>query len=1038
MGKDIELQELDAQETKQSCADVREVQHALESHPDSTVAIAYRERSQSLSHVLLRKASLNNESALDVTDELVKHDILVTYHMVPVETLEKQYSTTIARGMTAAAVESARQKCGLNVLTPPKSTPAILKLINHLLAGFGWLLCIACLLCFLAWKPLGDPPDPANMYLAILVIIVLLIQGGLGFYQERKSAQVLATINNILPQQAEVLRDGRPCLITSSELVVGDIVLLKSGQKIPADVRLVSCSNFKMDKSSLTGESEPIVGTTKCTDPNFLESRNMGFYGSFIIEGQATGVIVEVGDKTVMGKIFRLSTNTNTQTTHLQKEIALFMRCVIIFGVTIGSACILLWAFRLRVQYPGFLSASGMTSNIIGLIVAFLPSGLPISIALTLTKIATQMARSNVLVKDLLTVETLGSVNLIASDKTGTLTMNDMSVSRLLWGNDEQHCTEAITSNPPPAESGMGRLMLMATLCNNSALNEDGTITGDATDRGLFKMSRGAARTYTLPPRVANVPFNSRDKFMLTIHEVSGRHHLLVIKGAPEIIFSFCSHSFSAEGSAEPMDAERLAHWKTKQDRLGSSGERVIAFACKYLPLNEFPSGFHFDTNDFNFSVQDCTLCGIVSLIDPPRREVPAAVATCQSAGIKVIMVTGDHSTTACAIARQVGIVTADTIDELKQWKELPIYDEEERRAVVVTGKDIPSLTDDMWTWVLLHREIVFARTTPDQKLEIVIENQKRGKSVAVTGDGVNDAPALKKADCGVAMGGGSDVAREAADVILLDDNFTSVVKAIELGRLVFENLKKVIMYLLPAGSWAELMPILANFILGVPLPLSPFLMVIICCFTDVATSVALVYEKPEADLMRRPPRNVHTDHLCDLKLFFYAYLNLGMIETIAGFTAYFWFMSDNDIPMDALWLCFDNWTDGYMGYTQSQLDTILFQAQCLFFTTLAISQFGNVLAVRSRKLPFVKHNPFSLDPHKRNLSFFLYITISALVVIVVVAIPGINAAFKTAGFPAKYLAVGFGFAFCIFCYDEARKWLLFLYPQSVLARLAW
>ncbi|KAK9767443.1 hypothetical protein K7432_002751 [Basidiobolus ranarum] len=409
-------------------------------------------------------------------------------------------------------------------------------------------------------------------------------------------------------------------------------------------------------------------------------------------------------------------------------------------------------------------------------------------------------------------------------------------------------------------------------------------------------------------------------------------------------------------------------------------------------------------------------------------------------------MVTGDFSLTAAAIARQVGIFTAEHVDKatdlvvVKREMSLVVDDGENsaRRALLLSGTDLPDLTDPQWEMVTNYDEIVFARTTPEQKLRIVQEFQKRGNIVGVTGDGVNDAPALKAANIGIAMGGGSEVAMEAAHMVLLDNNFSSIIVAIENGRLVYDNLKKVILYLLPAGSWSELIPILVNVLLGVPLPLSAFLMIYICVLTDMLPSIAIMFETPESDLLKRPPRRPNQDRLVNLGLLRHAYLFTGLMETLFSHCMFFYYIqSTAHISASEILLTFDKWTAGYKGMTQEQLDDLQFTGQSVTFVSLVVLQaFGNLLATRTRRLSIFQHPPWALP--SRNLWLLGAQFGSIVLALIAVYLPAFHNIFNTRPVPVKFWFIPLGGAMIILGADEIRKYFVRKYPQGTLAKLSW
>lgn len=561
-----------------------------------------------------------------------------------------------------------------------------------------------------------------------------------------------------------------------------------------------------------------------------------------------------------------------------------------------------------------------------------------------------------------------------------------------------------------------------------------------------------------------------------------------------------CTRMLAPNGIDEvPAEGERWEAVDRMINALSAQGQRVMA-VCR-TQLNSI-RGLGADLDPAMLPLDDLCYLGLVGLVDPPREEVPHVIEQCAAAGVKVIMVTGDHPNTALAIAQMVGIVTSDTLDTPDTFSGSP--DSEAKppsasetpetpklascpngpdgtppdrvdglaasdatavpvaaagspdsagapkmtafaaamaaagsRAIVVPGTDIPEFESAHWDWVFAHRDLVFARTTPQQKLRIVKEAQERGYTVAVTGDGVNDSPALRQADIGVCMGSGSEIAREAADIVLLDDNFSSILVGIENGRLLFENLQKVILYLLPAGTWSELLPVLASVFLGVPMPLSTFLMVYICVGTDMAPSLSLIKEHAESELMQQPPRDRRATHLVNGRMLVYAYFYKGMIISIAGFTMYFWYMyAYAGMSMGDLFLAFNAWSDGYKGYSQSQLNEFLYTAQSVYFLTLVELQFGNLMSTRTRYRSFFQQNP--LVRPTRNLSLFVAIVIELTLAILMLLVPFLNNIFNTRPPPVQFWFAPLAFSATLFIIDEARKYSVRRWPTIWIARIMW
>ncbi len=769
----------------------------------------------------------------------------------------------------------------MNCLTPPATTPEWVKFLTNLFGGFAMLLWLGAVLCFVAYfiqaTTMEQPPDD-NLYLGIVLTSVVVITGIFSYYQESKSSKIMESFKNMVPQYAPCLREGEKQTAKAEELTFGDIIEVKFGDRMPADVRILEARGFKVDNSSLTGESEPQSRSPEYTHENPLETKNLAFFSTNAVEGTARGIVVNIGDNTVMGRIAGLASGLDTGDTPIAKEIAHFIHIITGVAVFLGVTFFII-AFILGYHW---LDA---VIFLIGIIVANVPEGLLATVTVCLTLTAKRMASKNCLVKNLEAVETLGSTSTICSDKTGTLTQNRMTVAHMWFDNQ---IVEADTSED---QSGIGMnknapgwkaLSRVAALCNRAEFKpgQDNIpilkreVNGDASEAALLKcceLSIGQVmQSRTRNKKVCEVPFNSTNKYQVSIHEreekVDGSFHLLVMKGAPERILERCS-TILVNGEEKDMTDEWKDSFNSAYLELGGLGERVLGFCDFNLPIEKYPEGFPFDADEINFPIDGLRFVGLISMIDPPRAAVPDAVAKCRSAGIKVIMVTGDHPITAKAIAKSVGIISEgnETVEDIANRLNIPVEDvnPREAHAAVVHGGELKEIGNEQLDDILMyHTEIVFARTSPQQKLIIVEGCQRMGAIVAVTGDGVNDSPALKKADIGVAMGiAGSDVSKQAADMILLDDNFASIVTGVEEGRLIFDNLKKSIAYTLTSNI-PEISPFLFFIICDIPLPLGTVTILCIDLGTDMLPAISMAYEEAESDIMKRLPRNPFTDKL--------------------------------------------------------------------------------------------------------------------------------------------------------------------------------
>ncbi|KAH7123185.1 hypothetical protein EDB81DRAFT_913393 [Dactylonectria macrodidyma] len=961
----------------------------------------------------------------------------------------------------AAAVRLGRD--GNNSLPHPK-TNYIKRTLKYIFGGFCSVLWVGAIIFFLCWQPLSNPPSAQNLSLAVLILIVIFLQAGFSAFQDWSTAKTMNAILDLLPSYALVKRDGDLKSLPTISLVAGDVVHLQVGDKVPADLRLISHSgDIRFDRSVLTGESDEIEGAVDPTDRNFLESRNIALMGTTVMNGNGVGVIVLTGGRSVMGRIASSTAGVKDSAALIQREITRFVKIIVCMTIFLALLILVTWAGWLRVDHPGFMSVPSMLVNVMACVVAFIPEGMPVAVALTLMMIARRMKAVNVLPKGLSTVETLGCVNVICSDKTGTLTQNQMYVNSVAFvdqkldsADDFHHLHEG--SEPNQAAAAMQRASI---LCNDASFDpttihlpiHERAIQGNATDSAVFRFAASGTSGDSLKkatPRVFEVPFNSKNKWMLALFQSddeSGRYRA-IIKGAPDILLPGCTRYWSYESnSAQPLDDEARRKFQHIQDEASRRAERVIVLCEKLITPRSVAGTNAFSDEVSHSAIQDLTIVGMLGIIDPHRPEIPATVEQCRRAGTRFFMVTGDYALTAAAIARNTGIFTGsgdpDTIDSLQAGignSEKPKSKRERapliKRSLLMEGSNLSRLTQEDWDIVCAYEEVVFARTTPEQKLRIVTELRARDNVVAVTGDGVNDAPALRAADVGVAIVTGSDVAIEAADLVLLD-RFDSIIDAIRLGRLVFQNLQKVISYLLPAGSWSEIWPVILNVFFGVPLPLSAFLMIIICVFTDLFLSLSLIMEKEEFDLLSLPPRNHKHDHLINAKIYTQAYLFTGFMETITAHAMFFLYMwKYAKMPVSELFLLFEGYAEGYRGYTQDELVQFNNTGQCVYFVTLVFLQWGNILAVRNRRLSIFQSNP--LTKEKRNPWLVLSMIISLVIAIFVTEVPGIQRLFGTASVPIEFWFIPIPLGLGILCVDEIRKVIVRQCPGSFLAKIAW
>ncbi|CAG0888914.1 unnamed protein product [Darwinula stevensoni] len=987
-------------------------------------------------------------------DEL-KQELDIDDHQISIDELATRLGINIQTGLSEQEAKHRLERDGPNALTPPPTTPEWVKFCKQLFGGFAMLLWLGAILCFVAYSiqagTFEEPPDD-NLYLGVVLAAVVIITGCFSYYQEAKSSRIMESFKNMVPQYAVVHRGNQTLTVRAEELVIGDVVDVKFGDRIPADIRIIETRGFKVDNSSLTGESEPQSRSPDYTNANPLETRNLAFFSTNAVEGTAKGIVIQTGDNTVMGRIAGLASGLDTGETPIAKEIAHFIHIITAVAVFLGVSFFVI-AF---IQGYHWLDA---VIFLIGIIVANVPEGLLATVTVCLTLTAKRMASKNCLVKNLEAVETLGSTSTICSDKTGTLTQNRMTVAHMWFDNQiiEADTTEDQTGVKYDKNSpGWKALARVAALCSRADFKggQDNVpllkreVTGDASEAALLKcveIAMGDVVGYRKRhKKVCEIPFNSTNKYQVSIHETedpNDQSYLLVMKGAPERILERCSTIF-LNGKEFPMDD----HWKDSFNaaylELGGLGERVLGFCDYKLPLDKFPPGYPFDADEQNFPLSGLRFVGLMAMIDPPRAAVPDAVSKCRSAGIKVIMITGDHPITAKAIAKSVGIISegSETVEDIASRLNIPLSDVDpaQARACVVHGSELRDMTADMIDDVLRnHSEIVFARTSPQQKLIIVEGCQRLGAIVAVTGDGVNDSPALKKADIGVAMGiAGSDVSKQAADMILLDDNFASIVTGVEEGRLIFDNLKKSIAYTLTSNI-PEISPFLLFILANVPLPLGTVTILCIDLGTDMVPAISLAYEEAESDIMKRQPRNPFTDKLVNERLISMAYGQIGMIQASAGFFTYFVIMAQNGFKPSTLLGIRRQWDshaindleDSYgQEWTYQDRKILEYTCHTAFFTSIVIVQWTDLIICKTRR------NSVFHQGMKNWILNFALIFETCLAAILSYT-PGMDKALRM--YPLKFIwwLPALPFSLLIWVYDECRRFLMRRSPGGWIER---
>ncbi|KAH7305561.1 Na,H/K antiporter P-type ATPase [Stachybotrys elegans] len=1036
--------------------------------PAAALPVQYRTVSfqieESKGKELAELAKAKNSAAKDLND--------LEWHTLSTDALYQRLSTSPTTGLSSDQTKRRLQQYGKNAPSPPKSNWA-LTVFGYFFKGFGGILLIASILVFIAWRPLGEPaPALANLALAIVLLAVFFIQAGFAMFQDWSTSRVMSSIKDMLPEQCQVTRDGQMIQMPAEDIVPGDVVTVKAGNKLPADVRFVQASSdAKFDRSVLTGESKPVPATVDHSDTNYLETRNIGLQGTHCIMGNCVGVVVATGDKTVFGRIAKLTQEPGTKMTPLEREILYFVTIICAVMITMILVVIIAWAAWLRHDHPDWMTPSILIVNCVSVAVAFIPEGLPIAITSGLTITANLMKKNAILCKSLKTVETLGSVSVICSDKTGTLTeQGKMTMTDCSIGGENRTVDEAkaaISSN-----ANIMQLGALAGMCNGAELDAASAdvpvaqrkVFGDATDSAILRFVEGlsdgnVAYFRACWQRVYELAFNSKNKFMIRCFKIArpealaktltgeeAKHfseeaQLLTIKGAPDVLVDRCSFYLDASGDVAPMTPAVRSSIEAVKDTYSAQGKRCLLLARRVLPAGSIsaePGSAKYEELVLAEAKRGLVLVGLVAIVDPLRPEIPEVVSTLRGAGIRIAMVTGDFALTALAISREAGIVRSHSVhsaadleraaSEASSELDKTVY----RGAIVISGPELLTLSDHQWKMLTEYEEIVFARTTPEQKLRIVREFQENNV-VAMTGDGVNDAPSLKAADVGISLSSGSDIAMEAADMVLLD-KFSSVVVAVQYGRVVFDNLKKVIAYLLPAGSFSEFWPVMTFALFGLPQILSSFLMIIICCFTDCAAATMLSYEKPEADVLTRPPRNVKKDRLVNWQLVLQAYGIVGVTQTLASYAMSFWYLERQGIRFRDLWFSFGRLPSGIDPDFYSEQ---LIIASSIYFVNLVVMQWFNLMATRTRRLSIFQHPPL-FNKETQNWYLFPAILFSLLMAIFWLYPPAIARVIDTAPVPVEYWFLPFAFGMYLIVIDEARRWAVRKWPNSWIGKAAW
>ena len=851
-----------------------------------------------------------------------------------------------ADGLVPAEAARRLREFGHNRIERAVRTPIALRFLREFTHFFAVILWLAALLAFVA--DLGEPGQGMRA-LGLAIVAVIAVNGLFSFWQEYRAEEAFLALQQLLPQEVTTLRDGVAVRIPAETLVPGDVIFLEAGDNIPADCRVIQAFALRVNIATVTGESQPAARDPEpVTDGDLLHSRNALLAGTTVVSGSARALVLATGMRTEFGRIARLAQSTEEAPSPLQRELSSLSRVIAVLAVAVGGLVFVIGEALGVSTWANFVFA-------IGIIVANVPEGLLPTVTLAMAMGSRRMAQRNVLVRRLSSVETLGAATVICTDKTGTLTENRMAVRAIY--------TLGGALDPAALSAGSAARLMPFLECARRChdLKDAGRSgvrwLGDPMEIALVEMA--APFVPDDAPKVNEIPFDSDRKRMLSVHRTNAGL-VLYAKGALETMLPACRWVWDATGR-QPLTEEHIRSFSVAQSAMAHTGLRVLAFAHRALAGACDPARLE----------EDLVLDALVGLEDPPRPEVPAAVARCRRAGIRVVMVTGDHPETAVAIGREIGLLSTDD-------------------PLVVTGDQVRRMSDaQMWA-ALEAPEVLFARVGADQKLRIVTTLQRHQAIVAATGDGVNDAPALRAADIGIAMGvNGTDVARQSADMVLLDDNFASIVRAVEEGRAVYGNIRKFLTYILTSNV-PELIPYLAFAFFNVPLALTILQILAVDLGTDMVPALGLGAEKAEPGIMDQPPRTRHERVLAPA-LLARAYLFLGGFEAVAAMSAFFFVLPG----------------EGYVAATTACLGAIV------------VMQMVNVHLCRSdRESVFIsasRWNPLIMAGMATEVILMLLIAYT----------PAGNTLFGTAPISAGAWLFVLPFAVAMLVAEEFRKWVV-------------
>lgn len=720
------------------------------------------------------------------------------WHTKNIKEIEKELRTNIKTGLGDKDVQIRQDEFGKNKIEEGKKESLLVRFLNQFKDFMIIILIIAAIISAVVSYIEGT----GDYFDSIIIIAIVVFNGIMGLIQEAKAEKSIEALKKMSAPVAKVRRNGKVLTVNGEDIVPGDIVILETGSYVPADIRLINTYNLKVEESSLTGETEAVEKDENAVFNNqkipLGDMKNMAFAGTAVVNGHAEGIVTNIGMNTEVGKIASMIITNESPTTPIQKKLEEV-------GKVLGIACIAICALIFVIGVIKKISVVEMFMTSVGLAVAAIPEGLPAIVTIILSIAVTKMAKRNAIIRKLPAVETLGSSKVICSDKTGTLTENNMKVVEII-GNKN-------------------KILEYGALCCNCEINER-VVEGEPTEVAIVKEAVKEKQNKVLP-RICEIPFDSNRKLMTTVNELENGKYRIITKGAPEILLGICDY-YEENNNVHDMNSTFLSKIKNKNEKMAEKALRVLGVA--YLDVDIMPKEISAD-----FLEKGLIFIGLIGMIDPPRKGVKEAVLACRRAGIKTVMITGDHITTAKAIAKDLEILRG--------------------RELAITGQELDKISDSKLEKDIMNYS-VFARVTPEHKVRIVKAFQKTGAVVAMTGDGVNDAPALKKSDIGIAMGRkGTDVAKNAADMILNDDNFVTIVDAVKQGRNIFDNIKKAIHFLI-ATNIGEIVTIFVGLLLGVKSPLLAIQLLWVNLVTDSLPAIALGLEPPEKNIMNRPPRD--------------------------------------------------------------------------------------------------------------------------------------------------------------------------------------